>query len=703
MAHEGPTPITSPLLKRITLLQLFVYNHMQFLVPAFLLAALAIAIPIIIHLFYFRRFKKVYFTNVRFLREIKDETASRSRLRNLLVLLARIAAILFLVAAFAQPFIPRGEEAVAGPKAVGIYIDNSFSMQAFSRDVSLLDMARAKATQIVNGYGVHDRFQILTNDASGRSQRLVDREEALSIIEDIRISPVSQSLDQVLQRQHHVLRKDEDLVAKQFLISDFQGRAEQTLAVSAPDMDITAVPLRAVREQNVSIDTAWFESPVLLLRQGARLVVKVSNHGQETLEQIRLSMRDQQQEKPVSVLTIPGGQAVFDTIVYTPQQSGWQSLSLHISDHPIQFDDDWFMAFEVLDRLQVLALHAGRPSPFLERGLSSIGALAVTLQDMSRIEYNRFQDFQLIIVQELPDVSSGLRSALEAYMAGGGNVLIFPPPQSAAGSSGYNTWFAASGVRQLATWRQDRWEVGQINASSAVFRDVFVNAGANLTLPVTTGQYELASASAMAEEKLLIYRNGMTALGRYTQGQGNLYLSAAPLSIDYSNLGQSGEIWVPMIYRMALSGQGMRPPAYTLGKDAEAGVRVPPSQRAEVLYRLRSGAIELIPSQRFAGAELRIGLREGISQAGVYQLLGESEETEAMLALNYDRAESEQQFFGIDELRRLGWDVLDEVARADLSLIIGEKERGVALWRLCVILALVFLMIEMLLLRFWKV
>ena len=61
---------------------------MQFIYPLFLLAAAAIAIPIIIHLFYFRRFKKVYFTNVRFLKEVKEETSARSRLRNLLVLRA---------------------------------------------------------------------------------------------------------------------------------------------------------------------------------------------------------------------------------------------------------------------------------------------------------------------------------------------------------------------------------------------------------------------------------------------------------------------------------------------------------------------------------------------------------------------------------------------------------------------------------------
>ena len=47
---------------------------MQFLFPSFLWALGLLAIPIIIHLFYFRRYKEVYFTNVRLLKELVEET-----------------------------------------------------------------------------------------------------------------------------------------------------------------------------------------------------------------------------------------------------------------------------------------------------------------------------------------------------------------------------------------------------------------------------------------------------------------------------------------------------------------------------------------------------------------------------------------------------------------------------------------------------
>ena len=117
---------------------------MQFLYPNFLWALAALAIPIIIHLFYFRRFKKVAFSNVKFLKEVKEETSMRSRLRNLLVLLARCLAVAALVFAFAQPFIPSAREVLTGRKAVSLFVDNSFSMGAES------DSAKTAASAIAN-------------------------------------------------------------------------------------------------------------------------------------------------------------------------------------------------------------------------------------------------------------------------------------------------------------------------------------------------------------------------------------------------------------------------------------------------------------------------------------------------------------------------------------------------------------------------
>ncbi len=78
---------------------------MQFVYPTFLFALLAVAI----HLFHFRRYRKVYFSDVSFLQQLSDESKKQSRNKHLLVLAARVLAIVFLVFAFSRPFIPSGE------------------------------------------------------------------------------------------------------------------------------------------------------------------------------------------------------------------------------------------------------------------------------------------------------------------------------------------------------------------------------------------------------------------------------------------------------------------------------------------------------------------------------------------------------------------------------------------------------------------
>jgi len=137
---------------------------MQFLYPTFLWALGALAIPVIIHLFHFRRFKKVYFTNVHLLKELKEETSTRSRLKSLLILLARCAALAMLIFAFAQPLIKSGEAVDERNNAVEIFIDNSWSMQARDAEVPLLTLVKDRAREIVSSYDESDRYLILTHD-----------------------------------------------------------------------------------------------------------------------------------------------------------------------------------------------------------------------------------------------------------------------------------------------------------------------------------------------------------------------------------------------------------------------------------------------------------------------------------------------------------------------------------------------------------
>ena len=98
---------------------------MQFKHPELLWALLLLLIPIIIHLFQLRRFQKVAFTNVKFLKNVKLQTRKSSQIKKWLTLLTRMLLLACLVFAFAQPFITNSDTFNAKNETV-IYLDNSF-------------------------------------------------------------------------------------------------------------------------------------------------------------------------------------------------------------------------------------------------------------------------------------------------------------------------------------------------------------------------------------------------------------------------------------------------------------------------------------------------------------------------------------------------------------------------------------------------
>ena len=128
---------------------------MHFQYPSFLLALLAVLIPVLIHLFSFRRHTTVYFSHVGFLKNIRQESRRQSRLKQLLILLSRILAVASLVVMFAQPYLRVRDQHASPRSIVGVYLDNSFSMNGQTTGGQLLEVARAKALEIASLSGGH--------------------------------------------------------------------------------------------------------------------------------------------------------------------------------------------------------------------------------------------------------------------------------------------------------------------------------------------------------------------------------------------------------------------------------------------------------------------------------------------------------------------------------------------------------------------
>ena len=236
---------------------------MRFVHPEILWALTALAVPVLIHLFNFRRYKKIAFSNVSFLKEVKSETTKSSKIRHLIILICRLLAFASLILAFAQPFFPTAlSEKMNGSRAVSVYIDNSLSMQGQAEGVSFLESSKQKASALVSSFSSNDRFQIISNNFKGTDQRLLSKDEALQSIQDISFSPETKLLSAVFNRQRDLLKKSAADIRLYYWISDFQQNTSDIQDITNPeDALVTAIPATKDVQKNISIDSIYFSTP----------------------------------------------------------------------------------------------------------------------------------------------------------------------------------------------------------------------------------------------------------------------------------------------------------------------------------------------------------------------------------------------------------------------------------------------------------
>ncbi|MDQ6887363.1 MAG: BatA domain-containing protein [Gemmatimonadota bacterium] len=156
-----------------------------FLSPLYLMAAVAAAIPLLIHLLRRRIGVRLEFPAVRYLERAEKEHSRRLRLRNLLLMLLRVAAVLLVALAAARP-VTRVAGGGHAPTALAIVLDNSLSSSAVSGGHAVLDELKARARAVARRASSDDRLWLVTADgvvrggARGGVLEAIDRAEPLA-------------------------------------------------------------------------------------------------------------------------------------------------------------------------------------------------------------------------------------------------------------------------------------------------------------------------------------------------------------------------------------------------------------------------------------------------------------------------------------------------------------------------------------------
>ena len=687
---------------------------MNFIYPAFLFALSALAIPIIVHLFNFRKFKKIYFTNVRFLREIKQDTQSRSRLKHLLILLSRLLAVAFLVLAFAQPYIPTGKgNVVSGLRAVSIYIDNSFSMDALGKNGSLVESAKKKAREIALAYNPSDRFQLLTNDFEARHQRLLSREEFLQQVDDVQTSGAAKKLSDVVSRQLEALNNHEDIDSKTsktaYEISDFQKTtANPELIKSDTGFTINLVPVVPQKVNNLFVDTFQLKTPFIQLNTACELVVKIRNHASEPAENIPVKLTINGVQKALSSVTIQAQSSAETRLSFTIAESGWQQAELSITDYPVAFDDSYYFSFNVKEHLNVLALNGSSANPYLQAVFKNDDYFVFNNASVNQVDYSSFNSYQLIVMNEVNAISSGLAQEMKKYLAGGGTVFVLPSPE--ADLLSYRSFLEPLDCNYPVHLVTGEDKMAKMESQHSIFAGVFDNQTSipeNIDLPVVKKYFQISRNLKTKEEALLKMQSGNTFLSVNEYKKGSLFLSCVPLNDAFSNLHKHA-IFVPIMLKAAFRASSEIHQPLVVGQDEQADAGNISSTGENIFHLVNSKMnFDVIPEIKMIENKTFISVHDQVKQAGNYLLIGNNTIL-SCISFNYNRSESDLDCFTADELQviiekrsDLKMNTFRE-GSSDLSHDIAQLNEGVRLWKYCVILALIFLAMEVLLIRFFR-
>ncbi len=680
------------------------FRSMQFLHPELLYALFALSIPVIIHLFLFKRFKKVYFTNFSLLKELQIQSRKSAKLRHLLVLLVRILAMAALILAFAEPYLlhrKRNLQAHAST-VVNVFVDNSFSMQSRSEEGSLLDEARKKAREIALSYPISQSFRLLTNQSNTFAKPAVNREIFLSQLEQLNTEPSTLYLD----RLSSMLDQESDEGSDVFVISDFQKSQARLHEWSSDSLHhFFLIPLKGVVQSNLFVDSLWIEAPFLQQGFAFEIQFNIQNYGPQEWVDVPVNLEVNGVKKAVLTTSLSPFEKKKCTFNFLPDQSGKFMASVHIQDYPISYDDDFFFSFEVQASYSILCISSKTSASEVATYLKSDSTFNPTFIDESQIDFSSFSQYKTLVVNGLSEFSSGFAASVVDFVNQGGNLIVVPSKQSNLKS--YNSLLQSLGLPSFQSLDTGQFRLSRIEQQSDEFQSIFTEeVKQNTDFPSSQSRF-LMSGNQSSNRVLWSDEAGNPLLVKSIKAIGTSYLFSFDLIETNSNFSHHS-LFAPLLFNLFTHTNQFEYSYFVLGQKNSYKHAIPAGcEKMTPSLLMVNDSLSLIPEFRQIQSNWVFSFQQNPQVAGYYSLQC-SDSILDILAFNFNRDESFLDYHSEDQILENLKDKLKEnlvildAQHKDLSKQLELDRKGQPLWKLFVLLGFSLLIIELLLLRFRK-
>lgn len=665
---------------------------MSFLYPTFLWALGVLSIPVIIHLFNFRKTTRIYFSNTRFLKQVKESTTAKRKLKHYLILASRLLFLLFLVFAFAQPIIPAREQTV-NYRNIIFYLDNSHSMSAPLSDQQRgLDAGIQTISDIVGVFPADARYKLITNDFAPYSNSFKSGKEVLDLLSQIRLSPLSRTVKEVT---NYINRSGASRDQEIFWVSDFQ---KSTAGKPEPNADSARkwhlVPITFNKLSNVFVDTAFLDNPFASAGERNVLRIKVRNDGTEDVEQLSIKLSINAIQTGATTLDVPKGGINEATFDLTTRLAGLNKATVTFNDSPVSFDNEFFFTLNYKDKIRITEIRGSGNDTPIPKVFGNTQVFAYRGFSVQNFNYSLLNESDLVVVNGLNSIDASLNLALREFVRKDGTLLFIPGRDPDVNS--IRTFLQIPVLNKVGV--DETLELDKPDFSNPFFQNVFEEKSTGIIMPKARPAIDWG----FDRSGILRFKNDKPFLSRLDQG-GKIYLLSSPLDNTFTDFYNHG-LFVPVMYRIAASSRKKEQRLYYSLPETFLVLRMD-SLRSEDQIRLVSQE-EIIPSQRRAGNDVLLDLPKFALKTGFYNVVSAGD-TVDLLAFNPGKEESLMAQYKGNEVRQFFGEgenvtIFDARNTDTFSNEIKERYLGTPLWKYAVVLALMFLAAEVLLIRFMK-
>ena len=642
---------------------------MQFKHPEILYFLFLLVLPILVHLFQLRRFKKEFFTNVRFLKELSIQTRKNSKIKKWLLLATRLLLLTCIIIGFAQPFF-KAKDSKNSSNEMYIVLDNSFSMQGKGQKGELLKRA---IQELLEHTPDKQSFSLITNSETHWNTNI---KSIKSTLQNLKYSAlpfqIETAMSKIKSRKTNV---NKDIV----VITDAIGLKQKQLKNIDKNFNTYFIIPEIEQKKNISIDSVFIHQT---LDDFYEIGIKLSTYGYNKIE-VPVALYDQQKLIAKTITKLDSKEKILYFTIPKKDFHGYAS----ITDNGLEYDNTLFFSISKLEKINVISIGETEKSLFLSR-IYTNDEFNFSNSVIGLLDYNAIEKQDAIILNELDEIPQALETTLKSFVEKGGNLIVIPSAKNTLVN--LNSFLKIFGNIQLKSIENKDKLITKINFNHPLFSTVFENKITNFQYPKTHNSFEIESRNS----GILLYDDQTTFLTSINKTVSMVYVFAAPINLANSNF-QKSPLIVPVFYKMALNNTKKGINAIAIGVNNPFIIAANLSK--EEILNVKNETESFVPIQQIFNSKVQLNFNDFPEQAGNFGIYKRNVLVQN-ISFNYDRTES--------DLEQNKADLVSDFKKIDsIEAVFNTIETNRTddqVWKWFVIFALLFLAIEMAIIRFVK-